>query len=341
MLAFGGMLLHAELPLSRGGRPCANILVPAGDNATIKYAAEELQTHVKMISGAEMPLAKADDKDSPAIVLSLGEQAFAADLKAIGDTDGYAIRQKANRVYIVAGKPKGILNGVYKLLFRNSDIIWARPDTGIGTIYTEDPNLTLKRTDFLDVPKFILRGWQMSGGKGAYASDVWQFRQGSNWSASYMRVSPENSRFGCVKEAGGGHNLTGMFITGDKYFDKHPEYFPFFKGVRQDPRKVRARTQLCFTNNEMTEEFKRILDGQVAENPDYEVYRIMIEDVWQCCECPECKKSIALPNGETVPFEDEAFRSTQFFMWLNKIAAHFKSKYPGKRILTFGYFFTA
>ncbi len=232
-----------------------------------------------------------------------------------------------------------MLNGVYKLLTRNSDLIWARPDEGLGTLFTKNPDFALTQADWIDIPVYILRGWQM-GGKGAQEASVWQIRQGSNWTASHMYKSEESTRFGTVLEYGGGHNLTGLYITGAKYFKDHPEYFPFFKGARQDPRAHKYRTQLCFSNAEMTAAFIRELDARIAEAPDYDTYRIMIEDVWQTCECPECIKPLVLEDGITVEFKEEDFRSTQFFLWLNTIARHFQKSCPGKRILTFAYFFT-
>jgi hypothetical protein len=51
-------------------------------------------------------------------------------------------------------------------------------------------------------------------------------------------------------------------------------------------------------------------------------------------------KPLKLADGSTVGVNDPAFRSTQFFMFLNKVAAHMKANYPGKRILTFAYLFT-
>jgi hypothetical protein len=70
----------------------------------------------------------------------------------------------------------------------------------------------------------------------------------------------------------------------------------------------------------------------------------MIEDTWEQCECSECTKPIVLPDGSTLEYStDQAspFRSTQFFIWLNQLGEHMLKNYPGKRILTFGYFFTA
>lgn len=331
-------LCHAALPLASAGQPVAEIICPADAGPVLAYAAKELQEHIAMISGATLPILPVPGPAAGRIILAVQPDGFATDREQIGDSDGFAVRQQGTTVTVLGNQPKGVLTGVYKLLFRNSDIIWARPNTEFGTIFTPNADLTLTDTDFIDVPVYILRGWQMIG--PGLESDVWQFRQGSNWSSRTMRDAPETSHFGCVREFGGGHNLTGLYIRGDKYFADHPDFFPFFKGARQDPRQIPMRTQLCFTNADMTRAFISELDQLVAASPDYSTYRIMIEDVWQCCECPECSKPITLPDGTSVAPANEDFRSTQFFLWLNQIARHFQSYYPGKRLLTFGYFFT-
>ena len=67
----------------------------------------------------------------------------------------------------------------------------------------------------------------------------------------------------------------------------------------------------------------------------------MIEDTPACCECPECLKPITLPGGKVLKPDNEAFRSTQFYIFLNAVAEAIHAKYPNLEIKTFGYFFTA
>jgi|GEM_PF-714861 len=331
--------LFAQIPLARNGQAVAEIVLPADAPPPVRYAAEELQLHVELISGAKLPILQTPGTADNRIVLAVAPDDYEDDVRRIGTTDGYAVRTDGNTVTVFGAIPKGVLNGAYKLLTRNSDLIWARPDPKLGTIFTRNPDLTLTQTDWIDIPVYVLRGWQISGKN----DNIWQIRHGNNWAASYMRKSEDSARFGMILEHGGGHNLTGHYITGDKYFEEHPEYFPFSKGVRQDPRTHRLRTQLCFSNSDMTAAFIRELDARIAQAPDYDTYRIMIEDTWQTCECPECVKPLTLEDGTTVEFKDgrnEDFRSTQFFLWLNTIARHFQKNYPDKRILTFAYFFT-
>ena len=149
-------VLSAALPLAKNGAPAAGIVLPANADPTLKMAAEELQLWIKTISGAKLEIVN-EEKDSAQIVLDPTASRFPADLKQLTGNDGYSVRQKGNKVYLNASCSKGILNGVFRLLYKNSDIIWARPDEEFGTVYTPNKNLTLTKTDYIDIPKFLLR----------------------------------------------------------------------------------------------------------------------------------------------------------------------------------------
>ncbi len=316
--------------VTESGKPTAEIVIAADAHPAIKYAAEELQRWIREISGAELPIRNAPGNAPLKIMLSVN-----SDLEQLKGNDGYAVQTSGDTIHIFGSCPKGVLNGAYKWLFRNTDIIWARPDSEFGTVYSRNPDLKFVHNDYIDIPVYRLRGWQMKG----QHSDEWQARQGSNWTSGWMAYSPEKLKFAPVFEYGGGHNLIGRYITEKKYYDAHPEYFSMLNGKHPRPSTVRASTQLCFTNPEVVKAFIAELDARIKENPNYETYRIMTEDNWNVCECPECLKSINI-DGKIIDNQDKAFRSTQFFLWLNQIARHMQKNYPGKRILTFGYFFT-
>ena len=147
----------------------------------------------------------------------------------------------------------------------------------------------------------------------------------------------ERVKYAPILEYGGGHNGRHI-IPEKKYFDAHPEYYPLREGKRLRPSETSGSTQLCFTHPELLKVFISEVDARIKANPDYDTYRIMIEDNYNLCECPNCLKPLTLADGTEVKADDPAFRSTQFFLWLNQIAAHVKKHYPGKLILTFGYF---
>lgn len=330
------LLLQAEIPLAKDGKTIAEIIIDKKSDKVIKFAATELQRWVKDISGAKLPIVNKSGKMKYKIYLQVNPTSFKADLKKMQGNDGYAVRQQGNNLYLFASKSKGVLNGVFKLLFKNTDIIWARPDLEFGTIYSKNPNLALNKTDYIDIPVYVLRGWQMIGPRHHQPSEVWQVRNGNNWSASTISNNPKYAKFGNFLEYGGGHNIVGRYITLKKYAKKHPDFFSLKKGKHLLLRK----TQLCFTNMEMTKTFIAVLDEKIKKNPDYDTYRIMIEDNHNVCDCSKCLKEIKLKNGKIINKEDKAFRSTQFFLWLNQIARYMQKNYPVKNILTFGYFFT-
>jgi hypothetical protein len=331
------LTIYAGIPLAKNGKAKAEIIIDPKSNEVLKFAAEELQLWVKEISGAELPIVNKSGRLKNKIFLQVNPGNFQEDLKKLHDNDGYAVRSKGNNVYLFASKSKGVLNGVYKLLFKNTDIIWARPNTEFGTVFSKKSDLILEQIDYIDVPVYILRGWQMIGPSNHMPSELWQIRNSCNWSATTISNNPKYKKFGNVLEYGGGHNLVSRYITEKKFFKTHPEFFSLKDGKRIPTSRI---TQLCFINPEMTRAFIREIDEKIRKAPDYDTYRIMIEDNHNVCECSECLKPIKLENGKVVNKQDKAFRSTQFFLWLNKIARHMQKEYPGKKILTFAYFFT-
>jgi hypothetical protein len=342
----------AAFELAQDGKPVAEIIRSEDADEAVHFAAEELQYWVEKISGARLPIRGNVGTAPRRIVLGVLGQSpllqplrdeFERDAESLAGNDGFAVRPRGDAVYLFATVPKGVVNGVFRLLYRNTDLIWARPNPEFGTVYSEDPNLAFGQIDCLDVPAFVLRGWQIHG--GVPESELWQVRNGTNWSARMTPASnPNVKRHGTIMEYGGGHNLTGLYITEKKYFDDHPEFFPEIDGRRVRPSEHRLRTQLCFSNPEMTRAFIDELDTRIRANPDFQTYRVMIEDTWEQCQCAECTKPIVLPDGTVLDYSSDRkdpFRSTQFFMWLNQLGEYLLENHPGKRILTFGYFFTA
>ena len=334
--------LATAVPLAENGQPAAEIVIPENPHPGLRHAAEELQLHVAMISGATLPIVHAPAGAKTTIILAVNPPAFAVDLAKIGATDGCAARRDGNVVTVFGSKPKGVLNGVYKLLTRNTDLVWARPDQDFGTIFTADKNLSLSNTDWVDVPVYLTRGWLIwySDAKALADAELWSFRNLSNLSAAKFNYGPHTLKYGCVTEAFGGHNLNSLFIKPSKYFAEHPDFFPLIKGERLDPRSKRELAQLCFSNQAMTAAFLQEFKTLVEANPDYDIYRVIIEDNYHCCECPDCLKPIPLPDGAELPSTDPAFRSTQFFLWLQPMVDFLKQNHPGKRLATIAYFFT-
>ena len=329
--------------VTEAGKPAAEIVVDANAAAPIVKAAEELQHWIKEISGAELKIAEVPSENiKHHIRLTCSSDILASfpDVAAkLAGNDGYAFKERGDELFVLGSVPKGVLNGVYQLLFKNTDIIWARPNLEFGTLFTPNPNLVFNTTDFIDTPYFSMRGWQTRYG-ATEDEFIWAVRNLSSWTSWSPGQRKENDTYGMIKEMFFGHNITGMYITADKYYQSHPEFFPEIKGKRVDFNHAKRRPQLCFTNQEMIECFKKEFEYHVQRVPGCKIYGIFAEDNYELCQCAKCREDIKLPDGRVLKHSDPDFQSTRFFQFLTPIAEFAKKRFPDILISTYAYFFT-
>ncbi|NLG15404.1 MAG: DUF4838 domain-containing protein [Lentisphaerae bacterium] len=320
----------------------AEIVLDADAPAPVVHAAAELRHWVKEITDVELPIGDGKSGLPNKICLTVSQEVldkYPQKSQFLAGNDGFGVSLDGSVLYVFGTQPKGVLNGVYELLFLNTDIIWARPNLEFGTLFTKRSNLSFTVTDWVDKPCYLMRGWQTRYG----ATDVefnWAVRNLSNWSSySTMKTQPLNDKCGMLKEAYFGHNVTGLYITPEKYFDKHPEYFCEINGKRVRPTGAH-RSQLCFSNQDMIQDFIKEFDRLVDAWPGSEMYGVFAEDNYDRCRCKSCEADILLPDGKVLKSDSSNFYSTRFFLFVNQIARHAKQKYPGIKVSTYGYFFT-
>ena len=330
--------------VTENGKPVADIVGGGRPNATIRHAAEELQLWVKEITGAELPVVQTAGTLPNHIHLGTSQevrQRYAKDFLTLGETDGYSVRRHGNELYIFGGVPKGVLNGVYRILQRNTDIIWARPDPEIGTLFTPNPTLSFKDNDYMDVPLMLLRGWKIDY-PVPNKEVMWAIRNCANWCSVPKDTAMLANRndWGIPQEVWYGHNVINRYIRKAEFWHTHPEFYAMVKGERKEPNNAYfTGTQLCFTNKEMTAEFIKRLEANISANPKDKWFSVCMEDNDVFCECPNCREPIKLSNGQMLTQKDPAFASTRFFMFLNKLARHLQKNHPGLGISTYAYLF--
>lgn len=343
-LAFGlsGCVSRGQFKLASDGKPVAEIVADAPEGSPLNTAAQEFRHWVGAISGAKLDIVKAPSGNFPNAIAFSADQSildkYPEDAKKLAGNDGYAARLDGNTLHIFGSRPKGAINGAFKILFKNTDIIWARPNKEFGTLFSQNPNLVLDDCDHIDVPAYIMRGWQFPHGVTQQEFE-WCIRNSANWTNASNGSNQRNKQYGMWEEAYFGHNLTGLYIRGDKYGESNPEYFSERNGKRLLPGKA-GMSQLCFSNQEMTKDFIKEFDIRVAARPEASMYGVFIEDNYQTCQCKNCMEDIKLPDGTSIDKDDPRFLSTRFFLFLNQVARHAKIKCPYKKIQVYGYFFT-
>ena len=152
--------LVAAVAVALNGAPKAEVVYPAGSHPVVKFAADDLAYWVKEISGAELPVSE----KSPSEVCGRGggpcrifvgtefaRGVFDGDIGEIGDTDGFAIRERGGDIYLFGGRPRSAVYATSRLLEENTDIIWARPAAEFGTVFTKSPTIELKMTSRLEM----------------------------------------------------------------------------------------------------------------------------------------------------------------------------------------------
>ena len=354
-----GNRLEKPFAVVSGGRPAAEIVLAneAKEDVVLRQAALELQRHIRMITGVEIKIndgwgvtrRKPDGinriclgkrlvpsyRDSGWFANDGWNERLAATSGGCGK-DGFAIRLDPDRpdhLHVFGVSSKGVMNGVFALLENNTDIIWARPNEEIGTVFTTlDGELSLVwGDDVVSVPDTRARGWN------SYFGLEWMARNGCNLfngggGGDISFTNEKKGRYGVayVRHLGG-HNIL-HFLKGET----NPLLFA------HNDAGERTGGNPCFTSPQMLEAFvSNVLNcARMAPDGTRRLY-INTQDTWNQCACSNCLAPIKLEDGTVIENTAENFRSTQYWLFMNKVAERLAREMPGMGIVSLAYFFTA
>ena len=354
LLIFSAVLLHGakdnSFKIAAKGEAVGYIAVEEKADRVIWKAARELQNYIKLLTSAKPPILNSYGSNTKyVIVLCTADSALLKPVlrgtaqklvKSIKD-DGYAAFIRNGRLYIVGKVPRGVLNGVNRFIYKHTDFVWVRPFKEQAN-FTFDENLAVKVNDYVDNPVFRLRAW-LANAKIAQRDEAffdYCVRHGINYlpGADEPQLRSRYADNGMFVEFGGGHNMSSRWLPKKVFAEKHPEYYMEIGGKRI----TEGRVQLCYANEEMHKAFIENTLKIVKDLPDfYNCINIMIDDTQSFCECKLCMAPIKLPNGKMLERSASSFKSTLFYIFLNKVAAAVEKARPGMKIKCFGYFFTA
>lgn len=345
--------IASPLPIVRDGKPCAEIIFARGiEPECVETAANELQMWIEKITGAKLPvLTYPSGADNTKLFLgkrvpkiSAGPKLFADELKTLADSDGYAVRTSGREIYIFGATGKGTMNGVFAFLMNNTDLIWPRPGCTVNdlegnedfAVYTQKKNLDAVWGNALSRPALRAHGYQATATYKWMARNLCNYYQGGGGGDISYR-NPGKRKWGnYINQFAFGHNISSLYLPPEKYFRKHPEYYSLVNGKRKQ------WAQLCFTNREMEKVYtENVLDMLRRAPDDTECIYISLDDTWEACECPGCVAPIKGKSGRTLTRGDENFRSTQYFLFMNRLVAAIRKEFPDMYLRTLAYFSTA
>lgn len=292
------------LTIVRDGQTDWCIALPAGATAPVKHGAKELQEHLRLMTGATLPVVEDGTKSAKAIALrvdrTLGPEAF-------------RIRSLADGLEIRGDDRRGLLYGCYGLL---EDVLGCRWYTGTIRKIPSKRTLEIGPIDLTQKPAFEYREpyyWE------AFDRD-WAVRNRANGNAQRL------------DDAVGGKVMYGPFVhtfnelvPPEQYFDQHPEYFSMLKGKR-----VKGYHQLCLTNPDVLRISIERVRRWIGENPAATIFSVSQNDTYGQCECNACK----------VVEADEGAPSGVVLRFVNAVAAAIGKDHPHVLIDTLAYQWT-
>ncbi|RAV11900.1 DUF4838 domain-containing protein [Paenibacillus contaminans] len=267
---------------------------------------------------------------------------FADDLAFLENSDGFAVRQSGNTIYIFGSEPRGVLNGVYDFLEKNAGVLWTRA-SDVGTIYEPRPTIQAVQTDYREKSPFAIRGWHTPGvgANGEFHTDA-----RTNQMLARNKLNAKFAEFGNLSYWAGhesiglkavnlGHSLS-YWLPNQEFFSSHPEYYNWENGQYVP---VTGATQINFYHPDIPS----IIAGKVKtfyQTYGTEYIGIGINDNHSFTQSAESKLPFTTPGGLVVQPDDPAYKSTVFFTFLNKVAAEVKQTNPEVKIVSYAYFFT-
>ena len=353
--------LDAPFKVVSGGKPAATIVLESScrEDIVLRAAAEELRYHVKLITGVELKICDFwgahDDKRDKLNRICIGKRlipcgyskpsAGNAWLERLAQTDGgcgkdgFAIRldpENPTHLHVFGTTSKGTMNGVFALLENNTDIIWARPNEEIGTVFTPSPGELsfVWGKDFVSVPDTVARGWNN------YAGLEWMSRNGCNLfngggGGDISYVNAKKAKYGVwsVRHIYG--HMFSSFIANETdplvfANDGHGVPFP------------ENRKMPCFTYPKALDVFSdRLINCARLAPAGTERLYVSMEDTMTTCACSNCLAPIKLPDGTVLTKKEDAFFSMRFWMFMNKAVKRLNAVFPQMKVDTLAYFYTA
>ena len=226
------------------------------------------------------------------------------------DRDGYVIVVEPRRAFIVGPRPLATYWGVCHFLREHLGVRWLLPGP-LGEDVVRRRRVVLAPTRRVEEPVFLARQW--SGMGYAKGGVQWCLRHRTHMASFYARHTFS-------------HNTQNIFDP-DKYYDKHPNFFPMRGGKRFRPKHGAHNWQPCMTEPGAVRLAADTAREYWQEHPSRETYSFGTSDGAGWCHCPGCVK-LRDPKhefgGYPSPYSD------LYYSWLTKIATDLEKTHPGK-----------
>jgi hypothetical protein len=337
------------ITIARGGKTDYTIVQSNRATEPEKFAVEELATFLKRVTGAAFPVVSEDlltGADAKRIYVGWTDHAAhnGIDTTKLGEEE-WVIRTIGDGLVLTGGRPRGTMYGVYEFLEDRVGCHWLDRRT---EVIPSKPTLEIGPLDVRDKPWFWQR--QLACGTGV-PDDKWRFMiRNKNFRYDFRRrpSSPEGQpdffpkgAFSRVSSPRTSIHSFSLFVSGEDWFDTHPEYFSLVRGKRVPALTSAGPGQLCLTNPDVLRltvtKLREFIEADRAEAaaagvPAPKSYWITQNDVYDAhCQCGNCQAIATREGGESGPL----------VAFLNAVGENIAEDYPDVLVGTLAYNLTS
>lgn len=315
LLLIGAVSAEAAM-IAREGQSAYVIVVPDKKSLAVGYAAKELQSFLKQITGDTLPVApESRAGDAPAFLIGPCKKSIDAGLvERAGKLheDGVLIKTLGKDIALLGQNERGNLYSVYVLLEKYLGVRFLAWDC---TVVPKSSELSLPEIDYSYAPPFMYR-------------ETLYFNSFPKQIAARQRLNGPSTE--CDASVGGKiafypyvHSFDDM-LPPEEYFKDHPEYFSLQSGKRVGEH---IHSQLCLTNPDVLRIAKEKVLKWIDEHPDVPIIDVSQNDGNGWCECDKC---MAIVN-------EESSQHGPILRFVNAIADEVAKKHPDIWIETLAY----
>jgi hypothetical protein len=280
-----------------------SIVIPENPDSVVQFAASELMTYIKKITGRELQILKRSDtkqrRNEIQLVVNTHEGL---------NWDGFKIEITGTGICLTSAEPRGLLYAVYTLLEKMGCSFFYPGEE--EEIVPQQNDITLSVDTLIFNPLLEHRGLAPYG---LHKGTVEMGRKFFDWMAknklNYVLVSedrpsdaagkahaliwkevhadllPELQKRGFIIEMS--EHCTPVFFPRSLYQD-HPDWFAMNNGVRKlGPPPYSG--QMCYSNKEAVDYYANAIASYAEKHPEFHVIGTWPLDGGEYCECKNCR----------------------------------------------------
>ena len=315
-----GCVSHNPVKLSQNGNALMPIVIPDSPTKVEEHSAKELKEHLDKISNGDFKIVKESNLPQNSNAIFVGNTKKAKESLPEFDSqkatfDTIKIATKNGSLFITGHNRRGTIYAVSEFL-ESLGIRWWTPQE---MYLPKNPTITVPDTDYTYSPALQFR-------QTNYISGSLDFAFASRMKNGQIKSKDPLFNREIAQSYAIPYHSFYKVLSPEKYFKDHPEWFS-----EVDGKRIHKNAQLCLTNEEMTNEFIKLVRAKLVKMPYARFVHISQNDWRNPCDCKKCKDFENAHGG---------VRSATMLNFVNKIADAIKDEYPDVRVVTFAYQYT-